>query len=127
MSGSTSIMIDTNVFINLIENKGNVSEKLPLTQTYYSFITEIELLGKYQITENEKSICGLVMDNCYLIEMNDFIKNTAIYLKQNYKAIKLPDAIIAATSIFMGLPLYTFDNDFAKINELDLVLLNLND
>ena len=88
MSGSTIIMVDTNVFINLIENKGNVSEKLPLTQTYCSFITEIKLFGKYQITENEKTTCGLIMDNCYLIEMNDFINNTAIYLKQNYKSIK---------------------------------------
>ena len=47
-----------------------------------------------------------------------------IQLKRNYQ-IKLPDAIIAATSITNKVPLISDDTGFSKIKELDLVLLEL--
>ncbi len=37
--------------------------------------------------------------------------------------IKLPDAIIAATSLYLDLPLLTFDSDFARVPELKLFIL----
>jgi predicted nucleic acid-binding protein len=37
--------------------------------------------------------------------------------------IKLPDAIIAATAIYLDLPLLTFDSDFHNIPELKLMIL----
>jgi predicted nucleic acid-binding protein len=36
--------------------------------------------------------------------------------------MKLPDSIIAATSLFMELPLLTADNGFQKISQLNLAL-----
>jgi predicted nucleic acid-binding protein len=51
--------------------------------------------------------------------------NVFIYaLKQEY-SIKIPDSIVAATSIYSGLPLVTADTDFKKIKNINLVLLNL--
>jgi hypothetical protein len=47
-----------------------------------------------------------------------------IQLKRNYQ-IKLPDAIIAATSIANKVPLVSADKGFSKIKELDLVLLKI--
>lgn len=44
------------------------------------------------------------------------------FLTDKYK-IKLPDAIIAATAIYLDLPLVTFDEDFKQIEELTLVLM----
>ena len=43
-------------------------------------------------------------------------------LKIKYKT-KLPDALIAASAIMLGIPLLTFDKGFSKIKELDIVLL----
>ena len=38
---------------------------------------------------------------------------------------KLPDAIVAATAIYLDIPLVTFDTDFKKIDNLKLILFNL--
>jgi hypothetical protein len=37
--------------------------------------------------------------------------------------IKLPDAIIAATAMYLDLPLLTFDSDFARVPQLKLFIL----
>lgn len=52
------------------------------------------------------------------------IKQIVKEIKRKYK-IKLPDAIIAATSIYLDIPLVTFDVDFKNIEELKLVLLKM--
>ncbi|WP_116116502.1 PIN domain-containing protein [Algoriphagus antarcticus] len=52
--------------------------------------------------------------------MNDL----TIHLKRNYN-IKLPDAIIASTSLLYEIPRVTADKGFAKIKELELVLLEI--
>jgi predicted nucleic acid-binding protein len=52
------------------------------------------------------------------------IKQIIKQIKQAYK-IKLPDAIVAATAIYLDIPLITFDSDFSKITDLKLVLLKL--
>jgi len=45
-------------------------------------------------------------------------------LRKKY-SIKLPDAIVASTSIVYGLPLVTADKAFSKIKELDLILIEI--
>ena len=52
------------------------------------------------------------------------IKKTTIGLKQKY-TIKTADAIIAASAIYLNLPLVTADKSFKKIQEIDLQLLEL--
>ena len=49
--------------------------------------------------------------------MNRGIKDISIDLRRNYK-LKLPDAIIAATAIFLGIPLISADGHFDKIEDL---------
>jgi len=39
--------------------------------------------------------------------------------------MKVPDALIEAAAIEQKIPLLTFDKDFIKIKEVDLVLLEL--
>lgn len=58
-------------------------------------------------------------DNYTVIEMNHNIKQHVINLRKKY-CIKVNDAIIAATSLYMGIPLLTADSGFVKIKELDL-------
>lgn len=52
--------------------------------------------------------------------MNYKIKEKSIDIRNNHK-LKIPDAIIAATSIVYNIPLITSDKDFEKVKELDLV------
>jgi len=58
------------------------------------------------------------------LEWNAKIKEQTIRLKRKYN-IKLPDAIIASTSLVYGIPLVTADKGFSKIEELDLILIEL--
>ncbi len=116
-------LADTNTFIYLLD-KHPVLQPLLESEWMYSFITEIELLGKQNISPEEiKNIHG-VLAVCTKAFHVEKINGTTISLKQRYR-IKLPDALIAATALHYNIPLLTFDKDFIRIKELDLVLLEL--
>jgi predicted nucleic acid-binding protein len=122
MNGN-NFLADTNAFIYLLDKHPSVQSLLQSTWLF-SFITEIELLGKPGITPSQiKEINGLLAV-CTKVTHTEPINKTAIFLKQSYK-IKVPDAIIAATAIQQEIPLLTFDKGFSRIKELDLVLLEL--
>jgi len=120
MNGS-KFLADTNTFIYLL-NRHPILEPLLESEWFFSFITEIELLGKHEITVEEIDGVKGVLGVCSKISHIEAIDQITIGLKQQYK-IKLPDALIAATSIYLEMPLLTFDKGFTKIKEIDLVLL----
>jgi predicted nucleic acid-binding protein len=114
-------LADTNTFIYLLNRHPSLRSLLE-SQWQFSFIPEIELLGKPDISLQEiKNVKGL-LSVCYKIIHNENINEQTILLKQKYR-IKLPDALIAATAIVQNIPLLTFDKGFTRIKELDLVLL----
>ena len=79
-------------------------------------------MGNKGISELQLKSRSKIINNCTLVGMTKHIKRITIQLKQNY-TLKIPDAIIAATSIYLNLPLLTADKDFKKIKELDLILI----
>jgi predicted nucleic acid-binding protein len=52
--------------------------------------------------------------------LNESIKKATIKLKQSNR-IKLPDAIIGATSIYMNIPLISADVIFEEIDEMQFI------
>ena len=89
-----------------------------------SFITEVELLGFKGITKTEEIKLKKLLIDCFLIEWNTTIKEQTIELRKKY-TLKLPDAVIASSAIVYGIPLVTADMAFSKIEELDLVLIEI--
>ncbi|MBX3042638.1 MAG: PIN domain-containing protein [Candidatus Kapabacteria bacterium] len=89
-----------------------------------SFISEVELLGYKGITKSIEAKLRSLINDCFYFEWNTQIKDTTINLRKKYN-IKLPDAIIAATSINYELPLVTADKRFTMIKELDLLILEI--
>lgn len=87
-------------------------------------ISEVELLGFKNITKIQEEELKNLINDCYLIEWNTKIKDQTIALRKKY-LIKLPDAIIAATSIIFDIPLVTADKGFSQVEELDLFLIEL--
>jgi predicted nucleic acid-binding protein len=85
-----------------------------------SFVTEIELMGWYKIPESAKKSLRLLLHDCTIIDLTIEIKKLAIEIKQRNK-IKLPDALIASTAIILQIPLVTADQDFKKINGLEII------
>ncbi|MBS1489503.1 MAG: PIN domain-containing protein [Bacteroidetes bacterium] len=120
MSG-IDILVDTNVLINLSEGKKRLNDYLQ--GIFVSAITEIELLGWYKISEREKKFFLSLLSDCLVVELLAEVKSLAILLKQKNK-LKLPDAIIATSSLYLEMPLLTFDSDFQKIHNLNLILLD---
>ncbi len=120
MNGS-KYLVDTNVLLYVIT--GNKAVFKYINERFFiSEITEIELLGNKGITDLQLKYRTKIIDNCTIVGLSEYIKRLTIQLKQNY-SLKIPDAIIAATAIYLNLPLLTADKDFKKIKELDLILI----
>lgn len=120
MSG-IDFLVDTNFLIFVSDESAIVAPFLDYN-IGISYISEMELLGVFSISKNQKEAMKKILNQCNIFDCSNEIKELAIQLKQKYK-IKLPDAIIAATAIVNQLPFVTADADFKVINELDLIFL----
>ena len=120
-----SLGYDSNVFIYQLNNAlgeyGQALLKKGFTQGgAYSVITRIEVLGFPQSQEDLAKATRL-FNALDAININPVIQETAISLRQTRK-IKVPDAVIAATALYMDLPLVTRNlDDFQWIKGLELV------
>lgn len=120
MSGNKHLA-DTNAFIYLLQKNPSISSLLE-NEWSYSFITEIELLGKPKIGQEELKVVRQLLSTAAKLTHNDVINGIAISLKQKH-AIKTPDAIIAGTAIHYEVPLLTADLGFTKIKDLNVILI----
>jgi predicted nucleic acid-binding protein len=116
-----SFIADTNFLIDVHEGQEKTLPFLDGT-AIISAITEIELLGWYNISKSDVKELQDLLSDCIIIELNAEIKNLAIKIRQQAK-IKTPDAIIAATSLYLQLPLVTSDKRLQSIPDLELILL----
>ena len=114
---------DTNFLIYLHEGN-RIIEPFLEYDFGVSFISEIELLGFHGISKSEENKLKLLLNDCFQIDWNNKIKEQTILLKRKYH-IKLPDAIIAASGIVYDIPLVSADRGFSKIDELDLILIEI--
>jgi predicted nucleic acid-binding protein len=117
-----SIVSDTNPLIYLLNGSQKAAEYLDGKQVWISIITELELFGKKDLSQKDKKEIDLLIENCFVADINQGIKQMTKNILQLPK-IKLPDAIIAATAIYLDLPLLTFDDDFCDIPGLRLMIL----
>lgn len=120
MSG-IDYLVDTNIFIFLLEENELV---LPFVNDNwnYSYITELELLGNNKNTKAHNKVIKQLLSLCSKINHNDDIQKDAIKLMQQYK-IKIPDAIIAASSLYYNIPVLTADAAFTHIKPINVVFL----
>jgi predicted nucleic acid-binding protein len=79
------------------------------------------LLGYKDITSEEENVVRYFLDESALIDINTGIKEITKQIRRNYR-LKLPDAIVAATAIFLGIPLISADNHFKQVKELTFIL-----
>ena len=119
MNGN-KLFLDTNIILYLLQGDETVSELLNKKQFYISFITQLELLSFPGLNKKDISIFERLLSECVIIDINSEIKTTTINLRRKFK-LKLPDCIIAATSLYLDLPLITANDDFKKIDHLNLL------
>ncbi|CAN5772716.1 type II toxin-antitoxin system VapC family toxin [soil metagenome] len=120
MSGN-KFLIDTNIALYLLSGNKTIANILDGADLYLSFISELELLGYKKITGKEHAILKKFISNCIVIDINNEIKKNVVSIRQESN-VKLPDAIIAGTAIFLAIPLLSADIDFKKVSGISLVL-----
>lgn len=121
MSGA-KLLLDTNAVSYFLAGHQVLKSLFTEKELFISFITEMEMLSYTGFSTQERKNIKAFIEQCYLLEMNPEIKEAAIKIRLSYR-IKLPDAIIAATSFIAEIPLVSLDNDFAKLKDLDLILV----
>lgn len=99
MSGS-KFLADTNILLYILDANESVRPFLE-DELYVSEISVIELLGLKGISQKQLSIRQALLDSCNIVYLNEAIRTMAISMKQQ-QVIKVPDAIIAASAIQMG-------------------------
>lgn len=119
MSG-VNFLVDTNICLYLLSGNKTIADILNENNVFISFITQLELLSFNNLTKEENEIIRSFIDDCIVIDLNEDIKEIVIKLRNNNK-IKLPDSIIAATSVYFDIPFITADKGFKKIEELNLL------
>ena len=119
-----SLLSDANPLIYLLDGNHEVAGYLDEKQVWLSVISELELFGKRGLRASEIDEINLLLDSCFIAELSPQIKAIVKKLMQKF-TIKLPDAIIAATALYLDLPLLTADAHFQKIPDLNLILLEL--
>lgn len=116
-------ILDTNIVIYFLQGRLPQHTTLFLKEVLrrkaqISVITKIDLLGW---EEEESSVSSDFVNKSDVIQLEEPIVRTTIDIRKKYKT-KLPDAVIAATSIVHGLKLITRNtSDFKKIKELSWI------
>jgi predicted nucleic acid-binding protein len=115
------MVCDTNPLIYLLDGNRDIARFLNGKQLYLSVITELELFGKQNLSAQDGEVIDALLGGCFVVGINREVKQLYREIKQR-QAIKLPDAVIAATAIYLDMPLLTFDAAFKNIPYLKLML-----
>jgi predicted nucleic acid-binding protein len=94
-------------------------------QLLISFIVELELLSFSKLEPNDLKLIKELLSHCQIIDIDPIIKEKTISIKQK-SSLKLPDAIVLATSIRFSIPLIIADKDFLRSNEKLVVWMDLS-
>lgn len=119
MSGN-KLILDTNAIISHLNGSKKLEAILEGCSIFISSITYTELFSFAKLTEADISFLKAYIAELQIVHTNNFICDTAAEIRRNNK-IKLPDALVAATSIYLDVPIITFDTDFEKIENIRIL------
>lgn len=116
-----NVVFDTNAFIYFIGGDVRLAP-YSYSTIYISEFTEIELKSRYEITNKELQQLDKIFEDIVILTFNNEIKERTIALRHK-KKLKLPDALIVATAMWIDLPFITADKDFKNIPDLKLIMI----
>jgi hypothetical protein len=104
------ILLDSNVLIYLMNGqKPKLFDWISQHHTAVSVITRIEVLGFHKLSDQQKWLAEQLLNMSRQLTISDDVVQRAILLKQQ-RAIKLGDAMIAATALTYQIPLATYNS-----------------
>lgn len=116
-------LLDTNIILYILAGDKIIANYLRNKILYTSIICEIELFSYKSISLSEEKEIEDFLKEFRIISIDQTVKELAIQLRKKY-FLKIPDTIIAATSISLGIPLVTADKGFKQISELTIDFYN---
>ncbi|MEM9121112.1 MAG: type II toxin-antitoxin system VapC family toxin [Cyanobacteria bacterium P01_F01_bin.56] len=122
VDSNTRCVLDTNIVLYLLGDR--LAEPLPAGAYAVSVITEMELLSYPSLTAKSKKQIRTLLTQLQIVELNAEVKEAAIRLRQQH-GLKLPDAIIAATTLTLEAVLLTNDMRLLKLSNLQTRSLKL--
>ena len=116
-------LLDTNIILYILSGDKIIANYLQNQILYTSVICEIELFSYKLISANQEKEIKSFLKEFRIVAIDPSVKELAIQIRKKY-SLKIPDSIIAATSVSLGIPLVTADKGFKKISELTLDIYN---
>lgn len=116
-----NVVFDTNAFIYFIGGDSRLKEYINST-IFISEFTEMELKGRFGISQEELKELNKILEDFIILPFNNEIKERAISIRHKNK-LKLPDALIVSTAMWIDLPFVTADKHFKNVSSLNLILL----
>jgi predicted nucleic acid-binding protein len=114
------ILVDTNILIKLLAGDDTLADFLQGKLLYISFVRELEMYGLRNPSKDYFNQCKRLLSDCFILPLNDDIKNGDIDIRQK-TSLKLPDAIIAATALSVKFPLLSADDVFIGVNKINFM------
>jgi hypothetical protein len=91
-----SILLDTNVALYLLQ--GRLAVPLPVEPTFISVISEMEMLGYPDLSEDEERAIRSFAASVRVVQLVLPVQEAAIRLRRE-RRLRLPDAIVAASAM----------------------------
>ncbi|MHB1200394.1 MAG: type II toxin-antitoxin system VapC family toxin [Polaromonas sp.] len=112
-------MLDTNFIIGLLKSQPDViaevsSRNISSAECAYSAVTRMEILGFHGISSAENLLIRSKLEKLTYIPLTRVIEDLAINLRIARK-MKLPDAVIGATAMYLHLELLTLDRHLQSV------------
>jgi predicted nucleic acid-binding protein len=114
----TNLVFDTCAVIKLLDQKYELSSlgiDIEKVQLITSVIVRMELLSKRNMSDNEEKDILEFLNALTVIPINETIEKKAIEIRRA-TSIKLPDSIVAATSIVLNAVLLTDDKHLLDLS-----------
>ena len=110
------MILDTNVVLYHVQDR--LEEPLARGVFSVSFVTEIEVLSFPDIQpEEEEELRRMFSNDIGVVGLSRAIKERAIAVRRAHR-LRLPDALIVATALELGVELLTNDLDLARVSGL---------
>ena len=119
MNGN-NILLDTNTVLYFLSGDQTVADFIQEKKLFISIITELELLSYKNLTEKEIKVITTFLKEIHIENISQKIKDESIRIRRSSN-LKLPDCIIAATSISLQIPIFSADKDLKNIEGLDFI------
>ena len=120
MSGN-SLLLDTNTVLYLLAGDETLANFLNGKILFISVISELELLSFKKLTQKEATTIKTFLSELKIENITEEIKTHTIKIRKSTN-LKLPDAIIATTSISLNIPLVTSDKQISSVEGLNVIL-----